>query len=98
MRARQIGADSDAAQEALKALLDKGADAAPYQITEVYALRKDAQETFAWLDRAWSNRDPGIAILPYDFFILRYEDDPRFAAFCRKARLPMPGETALRGP
>jgi hypothetical protein len=55
-------------------------------------LRPDAQETFAWRDRAWSNREADINGLLYDPFILRYKDDPRFAAFCRKVGLPVPGE------
>jgi hypothetical protein len=63
-----------------------------YQIAEVYALRNDATATFEWLDRAWSNRDPGIQYLLFDPFILRYKDDLRFASFCRKVGLPMPGE------
>lgn len=33
----------------------------------------------------------GIAYLLYDPFILRFKDDPRFAAFCRKVGLPVPG-------
>jgi hypothetical protein len=34
----------------------------------------------------------GLASLLYDPFILRYKDDPRLAAFCRKVRLPVPGK------
>jgi hypothetical protein len=59
-------------------------------ISEVYALRNDAQRTFEWLDRAGSNRDSDIVYLRYDPFILRYKGDPRFAAFCRKVGLPVP--------
>ena len=62
------------------------------EIAEVYALRNDANATFEWLDRALSDRDPDIGTLLYDPFILRYKDDPRFAAFCRKVGLPVPGE------
>lgn len=62
--------------------------AAAYQIAEVYAVRKDPDAMFEWLDRAWSNRDPGISYLLGDPLILRYRDDPRFAAFCNKAGLP----------
>jgi hypothetical protein len=43
---------------------------------------------FKWLDRAWANRDPGISSLLSDPFVLRYRDDPRFAAFCNKVGLP----------
>jgi tetratricopeptide (TPR) repeat protein len=95
-RARQIGTDRSAADAELKALIDKDANLAAYQIAEVYALRNDAKATFEWLDRALSNRDPGITGLLYDPFILRYKDDPRFAAFCRKVGLPVPGEVRLQ--
>lgn len=94
--ARPIGGDRSAADAALKTLIDKDAGLAPYQIAEIYALRKDANETFAWLDRAWSSRDPGITQLLYDPFILRYKDDSRFAAICKKAGLPTPAEVAAR--
>jgi TolB-like protein/Tfp pilus assembly protein PilF len=94
--ARQIGSDRSAADAALKTLIDKWAGAAPYQIAQVSALRNDAKETFAWLDRAWSSRDSGIAYLLYDPFILRYKDDPRFAAFCKKVGLPTPAEVGKR--
>src|SRR5262249_22242751 len=90
--ARQIGADRSAADAALKTLINKDPGGAPYQIAQAYALRNDAKETFAWLDRAWSSRDTGITSLLFDPFILRYKDDPRFAAFCRKVGLPVPGE------
>ena len=90
--ARQIGDDRSAADAALKTVIDKHAGVDAFQIAEVYALRNDANATFEWLDRAWSNRDTGIEFLLYDPFILRYKDDPRFAAFCRKVGLPVPGE------
>jgi tetratricopeptide (TPR) repeat protein len=92
--ARQIGSDRSAADASLKALIEKDAGVAPYQIAQVYSLRDDAEATFDWLDRAWSNRDPGIGFLLYDPFILRYKNDPRFAAFCRKVGLPVLGETS----
>ena len=94
--ARQIGGDRAAADAALKDLIDKQANISAYQIAEVYAIRNDADKTFQWLERAWSNRDPGITSLLNDPFILRYKDDPRFAAFCRKVGLPVPGEAPAR--
>jgi len=90
--ARQIEGDQSAADAARKTLIEKGANGWAHQIAQVYALRNDARATFEWLDRAWSNRDAGIALLLHDPFILRYKDDPRFAAFCRKVGLPVPGE------
>ena len=94
--ARQIGADRRAADAALRTLIEKDADVAAYQIAEIYALRNDAKATFEWLDRAWSNRDAGIGFLLWDPFLQRYKDDPRFAAFCRKVGLPVPGATSSR--
>jgi TolB-like protein/Tfp pilus assembly protein PilF len=87
--ARQIGDDRSAADASLEALIDDKDTSAPdYQIAQVHALRNNVGATFAWLDRAWSKRDPSIVFLLYDPFILRYKDDPRFAAFCRKVGLP----------
>ena len=94
--AQQIGPDRSAADAALRTLIDKNANLAPYQIAQAYALRDDAKETFAWLDRAWSLRDPGIQYLLLDPFILRYRDDLRLAAFCRKVGLPTPREVTGR--
>jgi len=92
--ARQIGGDRSAADAALRTLIEKDAGVSAYQIAQVYALRNDAKATFEWLDRALSNRDAGIGYLLFDPFILRYKDDPRFAAFCRKVGLPVPGEVS----
>jgi hypothetical protein len=72
----------------LKVVIDTSADGSAYQIAEVYALRREADKTFEWLDRAWDTRDTGIGRLLTDPFILRDRDDPRFAAFCKKVGLP----------
>jgi TolB-like protein/Flp pilus assembly protein TadD len=87
--AAQIGPDRAAADAALQDLIAHGgADTMAYQIAEVYALRKDPDAMFKWLDRAWANRDSGLGTLVYTPFFSRYRDDPRFAAFCRKVGLP----------
>ncbi len=96
--ARQIGGDRSAADAALRTLIEQDAGRMRYQIAEVYALRSEAKATFEWLDRAWSDRDPGITNLLFDPFILRYKGDPRFAAFCRKVGLPVPGEAVAHKP
>ena len=86
--ARQIGNDRAAADAALKLTIDKHADGMAFQIAEIQALRRDPDQTFAWLARAWTNRDPGLQFLLVNPFLLRYRDDPRFAAFCKKVGLP----------
>jgi TolB-like protein/Flp pilus assembly protein TadD len=92
--ALQIGTDRAAADAALKALVGKYADLGPYQIAEVYALRREPDRMFQWLNHAWVTRDPGIGYLLYDPFILRYKNDPRFAVLCKKVGLPVPGGTS----
>jgi TolB-like protein/Flp pilus assembly protein TadD len=94
--ARQIGPDRGAADAALKTLIDRDAEGAPYQIAEVYALRKDAKATFEWLDRAWNSRDSAVTLILFDPFILHYKNDARFAAFCHKVGLPAPGADSTR--
>lgn len=94
--ARQIGSDRDAADAALKTLIEKDASSAPYQIAQAYALRSDVDATFEWLDRALVVRDPGVNQLLFDPFISRYRQDPRFAALCRKLGLPVPNQNFNR--
>jgi TolB-like protein/Tfp pilus assembly protein PilF len=89
--ALQIGNDRAAADEALKGLIEHQATNAALQIAEIYAVRKEPDRVFEWLDRAWANRDPGVGQLLYDALLLPYKNDPRFAAFCRKVGLPVPG-------
>jgi TolB-like protein len=97
-QARQIGSDRAAADTALDNLIEKHADESAYQIAQAFAMRKDADKTFEWLERALSNRDGGLELLLLDPFTLRYKDDPRFAAFCRKVGLPVPGEAPAPKP
>jgi TolB-like protein/Tfp pilus assembly protein PilF len=92
--AQQASGDHVAADAALKTLIDTSASTAAYQVAEVYALRQQPDPMFAWLERARANRDPAIGLLLLnDPPILRYKGDPRFAAFCRKVGLPLPGTT-----
>ena len=94
--ARQIGNDPAAADAALKTLIDQYANTEAYLIARAYALRKDPDKAFEWLDRAWANRDNNISVLYYDPFLLRLKEDPRFAEFCRKVGLPTPSEVAAQ--
>jgi TolB-like protein/Flp pilus assembly protein TadD len=86
--ALQIGSDRAAADTALKNTIDKYSSTTAYQIAEIYAVRKDSDNMFKWLDRAVANRDAGVELLLFDPLALRYRNDPRFAAFCRKVGLP----------
>ena len=63
----------------------------------VYAMRGDADNAFAWLDRAVATRDPGVATLyELPWLVPALRKDPRMAALCRKLGLPTPDEVAAR--
>jgi Flp pilus assembly protein TadD len=72
------------ADAALKKLIDEDADDAGSQIASVYALRKEPEKMFEWLEHAWTTHDAGVRALLADPFLLAYKDDPRFIAFAQK--------------
>ena len=65
-------------------LIDENADESGSQIAEVYALRKEPEKMFEWLEHAWTTHDAGVIQLLYRPFGLAYKDDPRFIAFAQK--------------
>ena len=67
----------------------------PFQIATVYGLRKEPDKMFEWLERAYTEHDPGLTQLLGTPFILNYRDDPRFAALCQKLKVQVP-PTAVR--
>ena len=87
---QQAQSDRAAADAALQKLVNEDAVNGPFQIAVVYGLRKEPDKMFEWLDRAYAERDPGLTQLLVTPFILTYKDDPRFAAFCQKLKLPVP--------
>jgi len=72
------------ADTALKKLIDENADDAGSQIAQVYALRKEPEKMFEWLEHAWTAHDGGVTTLLYDPFLRAYKDDPRYIAFAQK--------------
>ena len=90
--------DRDEADAALQELHARFADTGAFQIAIVYALRKDADKVFEWLDHGLETRDPGVITVLYAPFLGAYGADPRFAAFCRKMNLPVPAAVAAAKP
>jgi TolB-like protein/Flp pilus assembly protein TadD len=76
--------DRAEADAALKKLIDEDADDAGSQIAQVYALRKEPEKMFEWLEHAWATHDAGVTELLYNPFLRAYKDDPRFIAFAQK--------------
>lgn len=61
----------------------------------MYAVRRQPDEMFQWLDRAAAQYDLTMMVSLFGDPLLRpYHDDPRFAAFCRQVGLPVPGNIA----
>ena len=85
--AQQAQSDRATADAALQKLLDEDAVSGPFQIAVIYGLRQEPDKMFAWLERAYTEHDPGLTQLLATPFILNYKDDPRFAAFCQKLKV-----------
>jgi TolB-like protein/Flp pilus assembly protein TadD len=76
--------DRAEADAALKKLIGENADQCASQIAQVYALRKEQDKMFEWLEHGWPTNDPGVTDLLVDPFLRAYKDDPRFIAFAQK--------------
>ncbi|HEV7123221.1 MAG TPA: tetratricopeptide repeat protein [Rhodanobacter sp.] len=87
----QIGPDRRRADSALREYIAKYGKDSPFDIAQLYALRKEPNQMFEWLRRAWTQHDPAFTPL-VDPFVLAYQHDPRFAALCKQAGLPLPGQ------
>lgn len=68
----------------LNKLIDGHAHHAGFQIATVYALRKEPEKMFEWLEKAKAAADTGLTELRLDPFLRIYKDDPRFIAFAQK--------------
>lgn len=91
--ARQVAGDPAQADAALNDYVSEFGDSQPYDVASLYALRKQPDQAFAWLERAWQQHDPDVLNVMSDSFLLDYRNDPRFAAFVHKIGLPVPAAT-----
>jgi len=82
-----VAGDHAKADVALKTYLAKYASEEPYSTAQLYALRKQPDQMFLWLERARTALDPSINLLS-DAMVQPYQNDPRFAALCKKMGLP----------
>jgi tetratricopeptide (TPR) repeat protein len=73
--------------EALRALAGKYANNAAYQVAEVHAARGEADPAFEWLERAYAQRDGGVAWTKIDPLLRPLHPDPRWEVFLRKMGL-----------
>ena len=72
---------------ALQELVDKGASDSAFQIAQAFAYRGEADTAFAWLERAFVQRDPGLSNMQHDPLLRNVHADPRWLPFLQKMRL-----------
>jgi serine/threonine protein kinase/TolB-like protein/Tfp pilus assembly protein PilF len=73
----------------LQALIERHREDAAREIAQVYAWRHERDKAFEWLDRAYAQRDVGMAELKGEPLFRNLEDDPRWRALLiEKMRLP----------
>jgi len=77
--------DSDAA---LQQLIATSQQDSAFQIAEVYAFRGESDKAFAWLERAYRQRDGGLMFLKIDPLLKGLRQDPRYADLLTKMHLP----------
>jgi len=75
---------AEASGRAMEKLIAEHGHAAAYQIAEAFAWRGESERAFEWLDRAYVQRDPGLAHSFTDPFFKALHGDPRWPAFMKK--------------
>ena len=75
------------ANAALQELAGKYANDAAYQLAEVHASRGEVDAAFEWLERAYAQRDAGVAWTKIDPLLRPAHADPRWDVFLRKIGL-----------
>jgi len=79
--------DRAASDASLRELEAKYAQSAAYTIAEVYAWRGDKDAAFAWLERAYRQRDGNIPTIKLDPMMRSLHGDPRYHALLVKMNL-----------
>jgi len=75
------------ADKVLQELIETDANDSAYQIAQAYAVRGDPDSAFAWLERAYVQRDSGLGVMKLSWPFEPIHGDPRWAAFLRKMGL-----------
>jgi tetratricopeptide (TPR) repeat protein len=82
-----VGRRSDA-DHAIALAEEKWGNAMAYQIAYFYAARNNVDRSFYWLERAYLQRDGGLADVKVDPMLRNLRGDPRYKALLHKMRLP----------
>jgi TolB-like protein/DNA-binding winged helix-turn-helix (wHTH) protein/lipoprotein NlpI len=73
---------------ALSELIAKYQSQSAFLIAEVYSFRKEPDQAFEWLDRAYVQHDSGVPETKASTLLQNLRGDPRYIAFLKKIRLP----------
>jgi adenylate cyclase len=84
------------AMAALAELIEKYSTEGAFQIAEVRAFWGEADPAFAWLERAYAQRDTGLPNIKGDPLMKNIESDPRYKPFLEKMRVPAPADDSIR--
>jgi TolB-like protein/DNA-binding winged helix-turn-helix (wHTH) protein/Flp pilus assembly protein TadD len=74
---------------ALSGIIAKYQSQSAFLIAEVYSFRKEPDQAFEWLDRAYVQHDSGVAETKSSTLLQNLRGDPRYTAFLKKLRLPL---------
>lgn len=85
--AHSSGRDAQVGQ-ALQSLIGKYGFNAAYQVAQGYAWQGDRDKAFEWLDKAFVQRDGGLAEVKYDPLLKSLRGDPRYVPFLERMGLP----------
>ena len=75
-------------RQALDAEIAEFSRGSAYQIAEAYAWRGESDKAFAWLDRAYAQKDGGLTFIKMDPLLASIARDPRFKVLLEKLGLP----------
>ena len=73
---------------ALQELIANNSSRGAHLVAEVYAIRNERDAAFEWLDRAYAQREGGLAQANVEPFLKNLRSDPRFTVFLKKLNLP----------
>jgi TolB-like protein/DNA-binding winged helix-turn-helix (wHTH) protein/Flp pilus assembly protein TadD len=82
-----LGRERDS-NAALNELITKHDSDSAFQIAQVYAFRGESDKSFAWLERAYKQRDSGLPEIKTDPLLKNIRNDPRYFDLLKKMRLP----------
>jgi TolB-like protein/Tfp pilus assembly protein PilF len=75
-------------QRVMDEMIDKHGQRTPFAIAIAFVWRDQIDKAFEWLDRAYQQRDGGLALLQAIFGLSEVRKDPRYKELLRKMNFP----------